>query len=333
LFLQNLNTKLPANSISNREFCFLIAESARPEEFNPESADQWIFERSGIRHRSYLNPKNVGTGSARPEDEIHFVCEALEHSLGPKVYQNLDAIITVRSSPFHYIPGLSQRILKSLNSHFGDDSKRLFTLDILQPSTGFISALALARALPFESILIVCSEILSPYLNLKDPGTAMLFGDGMASVVVTKHRTSNSKFLVIDEHFSAQADLSDVLKSDQSFDSFHMKGPELFRKVVPEFKRSAKHILSQNGYSVSDVKHYLPHQANQRMIERTAHSIGFEPNQLLSNIARVGNLSSASTLTLLSEKHGDHFFHPGERILLNACGAGLSSGAAILEAL
>jgi 3-oxoacyl-[acyl-carrier-protein] synthase-3 len=333
LFLQNLKVKLPANLVSNREFCIFTDSKFRPEEFKPETADSWIFERSGIRTRTYLDPKNLGSGVLAPEVEVNFAMVPLTHSISADHYRGLQAIITVRSNPFHFVPGLSQRLLKNLNTHFETPHHRLFTLDITQPSTGFLSALMIARALPFQSILIVCSEILSPFLNLKDPGTAMLFGDGFASVLVTKKHTVHSRFQVVDESFSSQADTGDVLKSEQTLESFHMKGPELFRKVVPEFKRSANHILSQNGYAVSDIKYYLPHQANRRILERAAHSIGFDDSQILSNIERVGNLSGASILALLAEQNDAKRFRAGERILLNACGAGLSSGAAILEVL
>ena len=331
MFLQDLNSKLPANFISNREFCFFTETKFRPGDFVPDGADQWIFERSGIRTRAYLDLSKVGCGNLAPGDELEFVTQSLTDSLGEDVYESLQAIITVRSSPFHFVPGLSQRLLKNLNAHFKQNDKCMFTLDLFQPSTGFLSALTVIRGLPFQSILLVCSEILSPFINLKDVGTSMLFGDGVASVVLTKRQTDQSHFQLIDELFSSQSDRADLLKSNHDFQSFHMKGPELFRKVIPEFKRSAEKVLSSNGYSVSDIKFYLPHQANRRIIERAAHAIGFTSHQLLTNIERVGNLSSASIPLLLAEKTQSLCFNPRDRILLNTCGAGLSSGAAILE--
>jgi 3-oxoacyl-[acyl-carrier-protein] synthase-3 len=206
-----------------------------------------------------------------------------------------------------------------------------FTLDLFQPSTGFLAAMKVARQLPFQNILIVACEVLTPFLNLRDVGTAMLFGDAAIAALFTKTKTEKTLFKVEGEVFYATPDFSHVLRYDDGVDSFHMKGPELFRKIVPEFKRVSKQILNELELTVEQIQYYLPHQANLRLIERVAHNLGFEPAQLITNIQKVGNTSSASMGLALVDFLNEDVISSGNRILLNACGAGLTSGAAVMQ--
>jgi 3-oxoacyl-[acyl-carrier-protein] synthase-3 len=333
LFIQSVSTKLPTNFISNREFCFLTHPEFRPDDFNEDSADEWIFTRSGIKTRPYFDLDLVGQGPTNLNIEAKMASELIEASFSHEAWEKIDAIITVRSSPFHAIPSLSQRTLSLANNLFLTPEKSLFTLDLFQPSTGVLSALKTARHLPFKNILILVSEFLSPLLNLKDPGTSMLFGDAIAAVLITKEKDHQTAFKVLGESFESKADLSHALHSEQSFDSFKMKGPELFRKIVPEFKRSSLALLEYLHLSPQEIDFYLPHQANSRIIERAAHSMHFHEAQVLSNIERVGNLSSASMMVLLHESLQQNKIKPGSKTLLNSCGAGITTGAAVIEKL
>ncbi len=331
MYLQNLYSKLPANFISNREFCIFTDQTYRPEGFTPDTADQWIFDRSGIRSRTCLNPKIMGSGVPDVGAEVSLAISCVSESLTSLDYQNIDAVITVRSSPSSYVPGLSHRLIKSLNEHFHQKEKSVFALDLFQPSTGALSALVTARGLPFNRILVVISEVLSPLLNLKDPGTSMLFGDAVSSFILTKEETPTSQFEIVNEIFYSVTDENQALSSDHDSQSFKMKGPELFRKAIPEFKKSALQILAKANCTLADVNYYLPHQANRRILERAAHAIGFNTSQVITNIERIGNLSSASMLVALHEFEKSRRLKSGDLILLNACGAGLTAGASLFR--
>lgn len=333
LFIQSVSVKLPTNFISNREFSFLTHPEYRPNDFNEDSADDWIFSRSGIKTRPYFELDRVGSGSFNLNIEARLCSDLIEATLTHDQWSKVDALITVRSSPYQAIPSLSQRVLANSNTRFLTPDKTLFTLDLFQPSTGVLAALKTARYLPFKNILIVASEVLSPLLNLKDPGTAMLFGDAISTVWVTKERQADSSFAVVGESFYSKVDHAHVLQSESTSESFKMKGPELFRKIVPEFERSSLELLKELELSVEKIEFYLPHQANSRIIERAAHSLKFKPSQVITNIDRVGNLSNASMMVALHEMLHKNRFKPGTKILLNACGAGLTSGASVIEKL
>lgn len=333
LYIQNISTELPTNTVSNREFSFLLEADATPSDFNEDTADAWIHERSGIKSRSYFDPSQFGLGKTNLPLEGKLASKAIQKFLKKQEWETTEAILSVRSTPQHAIPSLSQRTLHELNDAFSTSEKSIFTLDSFQPSTGFLSALTVARHLPFQSILILISEHLSPHLNPRDLGTAMLFGDAVVAIHLTKTKNENTLFEVIGESFQSRNDETEVLLSEQSPSSFKMKGPELFRKIIPEFKASAHRLLERLGVLPNEIQYYLPHQANLRIIERAAHSLKFKHEQILANIESFGNLSSASTPVALHQFLNSSKFKQNDQILINACGAGLSSGSALIRKL
>lgn len=312
----------------------MIPPANRPEDFTPDTADAWIEARTGISHRSVASPALVGTRTAPIETEFELTWEALESfHITAKDWSELDAIIVVKSSPIQYSPSLSQKLVKKFSEKFSAEAPRngIFTLDLFQPSTGMLAALKILMHLPFKNAWLIIPEILTPFVNLKDPSTAILFGDGAAALWLTRSK-KGAQFQIKDVEFESMPDTHGVLGFLDTNESLYMKGPELFRKIIPEFKKASEKMLARNGLTVEDIEYYLPHQANTRIIERAAHSLGFKKHQIITNIKNVGNTANASMPIAL-----DHFLHsnrswkPGTKILMNACGAGLSSGAAILE--
>lgn len=334
LHIHKISSKLPNDQLSNREFSFLIPESHRPEDFNADTADLWIEERTGISSRHIASRELVGTRVAPIEYEYELTLAALEQfSITAKNWAELDAIIVVKSGPIQYSPSLSQKLVKKFSEQFSSETpekKGVFTLDLFQPSTGLLAALKVLMNMPFKNAWVIIPEILSPFVNLKDPASAILFGDGVGALWLTRS-ASDSLFQIKDVDFESMPDTNEVLGFLDTNESSYMKGPELFRKIIPEFKKASLKILSRNQLKPEDIEYYLPHQANTRIIERAASSIGFQNNQIITNIKNVGNTASASMIIAL-----DHFLknnkpNRGSKILMNACGAGLSSGAALLE--
>ena len=331
LYLEKISAALPVDSLSNREFCILVPPNAHPEGFSPETADTWIKDRSGIRSRRVMNPLLIGDHQTHIEEELKLTSTALDQlQLSPDQWDSIDGIVTIRSSPKNYTPSLSQR-LSAMHAFKNGKAPQRFTLDLFQPSTGLITAMKAIRGLPFQNILVIICEVLTPFLNLNDVGTAMLFGDAAVAAIFSKTKTENTLFKIEGEIFYTTPDFSQVLQYDDGASSFHMKGPELFRKIVPEFKRVSERMLGDLELNHEQIQYYLPHQANLRLIERVAHHLGFEPAQLITNIENVGNTSSASMGVALVDFLKEGVISAGNRILLNACGAGLTSGAAVIQ--
>ena len=343
LYIHKISTKLPGDVLSNREFSFLIPPDHRPPEFTPDTAEAWIEERTGISHRFVANRSMIGTRCAPIDTELALTLETIQNfQINAHSWSELDAIIVVKSSPIQYSPALSQKLVQHFTEKFSaetphkiSEKRGIFTLDLFQPCTGILAALKILLHLPFRNAWLITPEVLTPFVNLKDPASAILFGDGIAALWITQEITQENQraqFRLKDANFESMADHHQVLGFSDAAESGYMKGPELFRKVVPEFKKASQKLLDRNQLTVADIQYYLPHQANARIIERAAHSLGFRKDQIISNIKNVGNTANASMLIAL-----DHFLHSnqswksGNKILMNACGAGLSSGAALLE--
>jgi 3-oxoacyl-[acyl-carrier-protein] synthase-3 len=277
----------------------------------------------------------VGSRVAPIDYEYELTNTALDQfNITAKNWAELDAIVVVKSSPIQYSPSLSQKLVKKFSEKFSNetpDKSGVFTLDLFQPSTGLLAALKVLKSLPFKNAWLIVPEILTPFVNLKDPASAILFGDGVAALWLTRDPV-NSLFEIKDVDFESIPDTNQVLGFLDTNESSYMKGPELFRKIIPEFKKSSLKMLERSHLKVEDIHFYLPHQANTRIIERAANSLGFQHDQIITNIKNVGNTASASMIIALDQFLQKNKLKKGTKILMNACGAGLSSGAAILEA-
>ena len=335
--IHQISTKLPDDLVSNREFSFLLPAHAYPEGFHPDTADHWIFERTGIKTRPIVQRSQMGKRTAPIDAEFDLTLQALvDFHLSHQDWQGLDIIITLKSTPSQYSPSLSQKLVHYFSEKFSL-SKNIFTLDLFQPSTGLLAAFKLLASFPFKNAWVIIPEILSPYLNVADIGSSVLFGDGVAALWVTRGGARDlekkSLYHVDDVNFGSIPDTHQVLGFLDTNESAYMKGPELFKKIVPEFKKSALAILEKNQLTQQSIQYYLPHQANSRIIDRVSASLGFKPAQVITNIQHVGNLASASMPVALHSFLKNHSIQSGERILMNACGAGLSTGAALLRAI
>ena len=330
--------------MSNREFSFFIPEAHRPEDFSGETADTWIEERTGISNRHVASRELIGSRVVPIDYEYELVLAAIDQfKITSKDWAELDAIVVVKSTPIQYSPSLSQKLVQKFTEQFSNDEPTktgIFTLDLFQPCTGILAALRVLNHLPFKNAWLIVPEIITPFINLKDVSTAVLFGDGVAALWLTRELSKKigNQILIKDVEFESLSDKNHVLGFLDTNESSYMKGPELFRKIIPEFKKASQKILQKNLLGLSDITYFLPHQANARIVERAAHAIGFEKHQIITNIKNVGNTGNASMLLALDQFMNDHsLLHyslkPGDRILMNACGAGLSSGAAILEIL
>jgi 3-oxoacyl-[acyl-carrier-protein] synthase-3 len=110
-----------------------------------------------------------------------------------------------------------------------------------------------------------------------------------------------------------------------------MKGNETFKFAVRSIEDVSREVITVSGLTPGDIDHYIPHQANRRIIEAVGSRLGLKPEQVYMNIDRVGNTSSASIPIALDEVVRAGRVHPGDHVLCAAFGAGLTWGAALLR--
>lgn len=293
-----------------------------------DTSDEWITERTGIKQRYF---------AAQHETAAHMGAEAgrkaLEQAgLAPEA---LGAIIVATSTPDQAFPATAVHVQAQL----GADNA--FGFDLAAACSGFIYALSIAdamiRAGQVTSVLVIGSEVYSRILNFEDRGTCVLFGDGAGAVLLQAQEVEKSGPGVLSTHLHANGKLADILYVDgavgQKDKPGHlvMHGREVFRHAVTLLSGAVTEALVANDLEASDIDLLVPHQANRRIIDGVGKKLGLPQERVVVTVDQHANTSAASIPLALACAMADGRAKPGQLVLLEALGGGLTWGAALLR--
>ena len=217
--------------------------------------------------------------------------------------------------------------------------------DVHAVCSGFIYALSVTdnfiRSGQVRSALVIGAETFSRILDWQDRSTCVLFGDG-AGAVVLRQATANSK-----DPASARGILSTHLRSDgrynchlyvdggpsstQSTGYLRMAGREVFKHAVTNLAAIVREALEANNLSADAVDWFVPHQANQRILDATAKKLKLDPARVISTVADHANTSAASVPLVLATAVDDGRIQPGQLLVLEAMGGGFTWGASVVR--
>ncbi len=286
-----------------------------------DTNDEWIYTRTGIRSRRVADGDTAGTlaaGAAR---------QALDNSgLGAG---DIELIIVATSSPDYIFPSTASIVQNEIGA------TKAMCFDISAACTGFIYALSAAEAYiqsgQFKTALVIGSEIMSSELDWKDRSTCVLFGDGAGAVVLSAESGDIAAHTYFKSVSVLHADGSkgNVLTSGRDF--IRMDGQEVFKFAVKKVPESIKEVLEKANVPIDDVKYFVLHQANIRIIEAAAKRLGVDMSKFPANLEKYGNTSAASIPILLDEMNRNNILQRGDKIILSGFGAGLSWGSTLLE--
>ena len=290
-----------------------------------DTSDEWIFPRTGIKTRHVVTDEKI-------EDlGTEAVSKALEMS-GLKA-EDIDLFVVSNVVSEYTTPGMSCIIAEKLGI-----SCPMFDINCACP--GFIYALDMVEAYykagKIKNAIIACVEEPSRMTSWKDRGTCVLFGDGAGAVVLTEG--DNVKGTRLNAEPSVEQiwqtrvlmDTPYVTKKEEST-PLQMKGREVFKFAVNACTKGVKGLLDELGINPDDVDYFMVHQANQRIIDSIISFMGQPAEKFPVNITDHGNSSSASCPILLDECNRKGMFKKGDIIVFSAFGAGLLSGAAVIE--
>ena len=290
-----------------------------------DTSDEWIFPRTGIKTRHVVTDEKI-------EDlGTEAVSKALEMS-GLKA-EDIDLFVVSNVVSEYTTPGMSCIIAEKLGI-----SCPMFDINCACP--GFIYALDMVEAYykagKIKNAIIACVEEPSRMASWKDRGTCVLFGDGAGAVVLTEG--DNVKGTRLNAEPSVEQiwqtrvlmDTPYVTKKEEST-PLQMKGREVFKFAVNACTKGVKGLLDELGINPDDVDYFMVHQANQRIIDSIISFMGQPAEKFPVNITDHGNSSSASCPILLDECNRKGMFKKGDIIVFSAFGAGLLSGAAVIE--
>lgn len=303
-----------------------------------DTNDQWIQERTGIRERRISkkgDPSEQNSSLAKKA-----ALRALE--MAGKTPQDLDMIIYGTCSADTIIPSSACWLQMKLGA------TRAWGVDLNAACSSFVFGLSTAdqyiRSGQVTTALVVGSEVLSAMTNWEDRGSAILFGDGAGAVVVER-TSADSPQRIISSHLGTDGTLWELFQlvaggsnrevtpeaHAQKLDKMQMKGREIFKVAVKKLADYAIEALESNGLQLKDLDWLIPHQANLRIIEAVAKRLDFPMEKVLVNVDRFGNTSSATVPTMLDEALRDGRIQPGQTLLMDVFGAGLTYGSLLLR--
>lgn len=294
-----------------------------------ETSDEWIRERTGVVKRHIAEEK---------EDTVTMAAEAARRALEDAEIkaEEIDLIIVATISPTEIMPCVACGVQERL----GADNATCF--DLNGACTGSLLALNTAQAYLAQSIyqtaLVIGAEKLSGLTDWTDRGTCILFGDGAGAVVLKAEE--DGKYAQV-THSIGKKGSALTLKSRNQIcyetdpkakeTYIQMNGKEVFTFAVSKVPEAIKTLLKREEISCEDIRYYLLHQANERIIRSAARRIGDDISKFPMNMAEYGNTSSASLLILLDEVKKSGKLNRGDKLILAGFGGGLTYGASLIE--
>ncbi|HVW72533.1 MAG TPA: beta-ketoacyl-ACP synthase III [Rhizomicrobium sp.] len=310
---------LPANIVTNDDLARKV-----------DTSDEWIRERTGIRQRHIAAPgektSDLALGAAR----------AALTDAGIDAGE-LDMIICATTTPDESFPATATIVQSRLGMAHGA------AFDVQAVCSGFIYGMSVADSMirtgAARTILLIGAETMSRLLDWNDRTTCVLFGDGAGAVVLQAHEGigDNSDQGVLNTRLFSDGRLHDMLYTDggvsstQTVGKLRMQGREVFKHAVTNIAAAISASADAAGIPVAEIDWFVPHQANQRILDGTARKLGIDADKVISTVALHGNTSAASVPLALVTAVRDGRVKRGDLVLLEAMGGGFTWGAALLR--
>ena len=311
---------LPERIISNAELAARL-----------DTSDEWIVQRTGIRQRHV-----AAAGELTSDLAVQAGARAL--AAARRSGADIDLVVLATATPDHTFPATATKVATRLGVKSG-----IPAFDVQAVCTGFVYALAVAdnflRCGQAKRALVIGAETFSRILDWQDRGTCVLFGDGAGAVVIEAMPSNGSPLErgILSTHLHADGAHYNLLYVDGGPSStgvtgfLRMEGREIFRHAVQRLAEVVDEALDANGLTAADVDWLVPHQANRRIIDGMGRKLGLAPERVVVTIERHANTSAASVPLALSEAATDGRIQPGQLVLLEAMGGGLTWGAALVR--
>lgn len=319
---RSIGAYVPERILSNEDLTKMV-----------DTTDEWITKRTGIKERRIAAANETTSDMAVKAAE-----KAIERSGLKK--SDIDMIVVATISPDYFnMPSTATVVAHKM----GLDKVSAF--DISAACTGFIYVLSIAKAFiesgMKKNVLIIGAEKMSAITDYTDRGTCILFGDGAGAAVISA--TENKEEAILDLHTAADGSLGDFLmtpdggtgnphqnelKSEASF--IQMKGNETFKIAVRTLTKDVVEILADNNITADEINHFIPHQANYRIIKAVGDALNMREDQVVLTVGKYGNTSGASIPMAINEVYEQGELKAGEMMLLDAFGGGLTWGSALV---
>jgi 3-oxoacyl-[acyl-carrier-protein] synthase-3 len=310
---------LPARTLTNADLAKTV-----------DTSDEWIVQRTGIRERHV-----AAQGEFTSDLGIKAAQAALDHA-GIDA-QSIDLIVLATSTPDNTFPASAVTVQAGLGIHHGA------AFDLQAVCSGFVFAMATVDGLLktgcCRRALVIGAETFSRILDWTDRTTCVLFGDGAGAVVLEAQQQPGTREDrgILSAHLRSDGRYKNKLYVDGGPSStgtvghLRMEGREVFKHAVANITDVIEDAFRATGYTAADIDWFVPHQANQRIIDGSAIKLGIDPCKVVSTVDLHGNTSAASIPLALGVAVADGRIKPGDLVLLEAMGGGFTWGSILLR--
>lgn len=311
---------LPANCVTNEDLAKKV-----------DTSDEWITSRTGISTRHIAAKgeltSDIGVAAAQKAMEMAGVTP-----------DEIDLIVMATTTPDRTFPATASAVQEKLGIHQGA------AFDIQAVCSGFVFGLATAdnflKQGMFKTALVIGAETFSRILDWEDRSTCVLFGDGGGAVVLraeTVEGEASHDEGIIGHHIRTDGRKSELLYVDGGVSStgtvgfVRMNGPQVFKHAVTNISSAVKKVIEASGKDIADVDWFVPHQANQRILDGVAKKLGIDDARVVSTVGQHGNTSAASIPLALDHAVRDGRIQSGQLVLIEAMGGGFTWGASLFR--
>lgn len=295
-----------------------------------DTSDEWIVERTGIRTRHRAAPDQAVSDLA---------VEAAKRALAAagRTPADVDLIIVATTTPDLTFPAAATIVQRKLGAPIG------IAFDVQAVCSGFVYALSVADGFVARGrsrcCLVIGAETMTRLMDWTDRGTCVLFGDGAGAVVL---EPQGGEGTIADRGLLGFALRADGTKQDLLYvdggpstngqvGKLRMQGNQVFRHAVVNISEAVTAAAADAGVEVSSVDWFIPHQANQRILEGVARRLGIDEKKVVTTVGEHANTSAASIPLAMAQAVEDGRIKPGQLLLLEAMGGGLTWGACVLR--
>ena len=299
-----------------------------------DTTDEWIVKRTGIKERHIAAEDEFTSDMGVKAAQL-----AIDRSGVLK--EDIDLILCATVTPDYFnMPSTACIISDKLDIH------NVQAFDISAACSGFVYLLSVAKAFiesgMKKNVLIIGAEKFSSIVDYTDRSTCILFGDGAGAAMICA--TENKAEALIDIHASADGAYADFLVTpapgsvhpvsqkmiDEGLQFVQMKGNETFKLAVKTLTKDVQEILETNGITAEDIPHFIPHQANYRIIKAVGDALKMREDQVVLTVGKYGNTSAASIPMAINDIYEEGRLKTGDLMLLDTFGGGLTWASALL---
>jgi 3-oxoacyl-[acyl-carrier-protein] synthase-3 len=317
--VRGIGSYLPAKVLTNADLAAMM-----------DTSDEWIVQRTGISERHIAAEGELTSDLAKV---------AAERALADAGYEakDIDLIVVGTSTPDLTFPATAVAVQEKLGIHHGA------AFDLQAVCTGFVYALttadALLRAGQGTRALVIGAETFSRILDWSDRGTCVLFGDGAGAVVLepaegsggTDDRGVLTSHLRSDGRHKHKLYVDGGPSTTGTVGHLRMEGKEVFKHAVGMITDVINDAFAATGTGPDDIDWFVPHQANQRIIDSSAKKLGIAERKVVSTVRQHGNTSAASIPLALDVAVRDGRIKPGDLVMLEAMGGGFTWGSSLVR--